>query len=98
MNDHCNGLPMSYDSTTIQGLGSGPVSFHENILPMSSRPTLSFTGSMVGEQQATAIEANLARLESKLDALLASMEAGSDAAQQDGVKDSSNKRQPPEKK
>ncbi|KAI1109048.1 hypothetical protein F5Y14DRAFT_434018, partial [Nemania sp. NC0429] len=48
-----------------------------------------------GEQQATAIEANLARLESKLDALLASFEAGDDAIQPDGEENSANKRQPP---
>ncbi|KAI1182313.1 hypothetical protein F5B17DRAFT_435755 [Nemania serpens] len=51
-----------------------------------------------GEQQAAVIEANLARFESKLDALLASFEAGDNVVQQDGEEDSSNKKQPPEKK
>ncbi|GAW19931.1 hypothetical protein ANO14919_094240 [Xylariales sp. No.14919] len=48
-----------------------------------------------GEQQAAAIEANLASIESKLDALLASVEAGAGAAKADGIEDDSKKEQLP---
>ncbi|KAI1122394.1 hypothetical protein F5Y10DRAFT_76165 [Nemania abortiva] len=52
-----------------------------------------------GEQQAAAIEANLASLESKLDALLASIEAGDGAVKVDGNEDKkSEKEQIPEEK
>ncbi|KAI0401254.1 hypothetical protein F4802DRAFT_436574 [Xylaria palmicola] len=44
-----------------------------------------------GEQQAAAIEANLASLESKLDALLASIEAGADLVNGDGTADRNSK-------
>ncbi|KAI0452752.1 hypothetical protein F5B21DRAFT_482152 [Xylaria acuta] len=50
-----------------------------------------------GEQQAAAIEANLARLESKLDALLASIEVA-DPTEANGNTDAdTQKDQPPEK-
>ncbi|TGJ80628.1 hypothetical protein E0Z10_g8124 [Xylaria hypoxylon] len=51
-----------------------------------------------GEQQAAAIEANLASIESKLDALLASVEAGAGAVKVDGIEDDSKKEQPPQEK
>ncbi|KAI8632565.1 hypothetical protein F5Y19DRAFT_421730 [Xylariaceae sp. FL1651] len=51
-----------------------------------------------GEQQAAAIEANLTSLENKLDALLASIEAGSGAANVDtGRNDDLEEKQPREK-
>jgi hypothetical protein len=53
-----------------------------------------------GEQQAAAIEANLTNLESKLDALLASIEAGSSGAPKigGGEDDHSRKEQQPGEK
>ncbi|KAI0817694.1 hypothetical protein GGR55DRAFT_33005 [Xylaria sp. FL0064] len=49
-----------------------------------------------GEQQAAAIEANLASIESKLDALLASIEGGAGAVEVEEVdKDENPKTQPP---
>ncbi|GAP83432.2 hypothetical protein SAMD00023353_0202110 [Rosellinia necatrix] len=52
-----------------------------------------------GEQQAAAIEANLANLESKLDALLASIDAAeTDAAKADGNEDGNSKRGGPSEK
>ncbi|KAI0102934.1 hypothetical protein GGR51DRAFT_525925 [Nemania sp. FL0031] len=53
-----------------------------------------------GEQQAAAIEANLASLESKLDALLASIEAGDDGVKVDGAEEDtkSQKEKPHEDK
>ncbi|KAI0428799.1 hypothetical protein F5Y09DRAFT_276799 [Xylaria sp. FL1042] len=48
------------------------------------------------EQQAAAIEANLASIESKLDALLASIEGGVGTVEAEGVdKDENSKTQPP---
>ncbi|KAI0515284.1 hypothetical protein F5B22DRAFT_607877 [Xylaria bambusicola] len=43
-----------------------------------------------GEQQASILEANLASIESKLDALLASIETGADTGKIQGVEDKSS--------
>ncbi|KAI1178712.1 hypothetical protein F4777DRAFT_58829 [Nemania sp. FL0916] len=51
-----------------------------------------------GEQQAAAIEAHLASFESKLDALLASIEAGSDAAKVDAEENKTSNKKPTEEK
>ncbi|KAI0911841.1 hypothetical protein F4823DRAFT_560596 [Ustulina deusta] len=52
-----------------------------------------------GEQQATAIEANLASIERKLDALLASIEAGAGATKVEGIEEEDSKKEkPPQEK
>ncbi|RSL38238.1 hypothetical protein CEP53_015045 [Fusarium sp. AF-6] len=48
----------------------------ETDINMSALPTLGF--AKAGEQTATALEANLSNLESKLDAILAALEARAD--------------------
>ncbi|KAF2968741.1 hypothetical protein GQX73_g4842 [Xylaria multiplex] len=60
--------------------------------PISHQPVINY---ILGEQQAAAIEANLASLESKLDALLASIETGAGAG---GIEDDSEKEPSPQEK
>ncbi|KAI1310469.1 hypothetical protein F5Y03DRAFT_392405 [Xylaria venustula] len=93
-------MSQSQDNTHGSRSTSTPVSAATTQAEMAQ----AFRDLARGEQQAAAIEANLANIESKLDALLASIEGGAGEADEAEVekidKDSQklNKERPPQQK